>query len=255
MPGLAFLPCLMLVITGVLPCSSQLHEPSSVALKGAINNNEQIHIKIGKNMKPISLIKNKEIYWILVNKKQIKPIIIEKYKLEFGIQEDQWEKIFTIPRVIRDTKIRAFQYKLLFTLTPCNLYLKRIKKSETDRCNWCLDIDDTAHYFAECKKLNKFWSSFAQWFAKMTDQELTLTLEDIMVGYLDKQEYMDTLNACILLAKWHIYKQKLNQKEIFFYKFLCKLKYDIKTERTIAIRSNQPIEYVNTWKIVEDYLT
>jgi hypothetical protein len=221
----------------------------------AINRDEQIHVKIGKNAKPINQIKNREIYWILVNKKQIKPIIIEKHKQELGIQEDQWDKIFTIPKVIRDTKIRAFQYKLLFNLAPCNLYLKCIKRSDTDRCNWCLELDDTIHYFAECKKLNNFWSSFAQWYAKMTDQTLTLTLENIIVGCLEKFEHINTLNACILLAKWHIYKQKLNEKEIFFYKFLCEIKYYINTERTIAIRSNQPIEYINTWKIVEDYLT
>jgi hypothetical protein len=93
-----------------------------------VNSNEQIHLKIGKNVKPINQIKNKEIYWILVNKKQQTPIIIDKFKREYGIQETQWEKIFTIPKEIRDTKIRAFQYKLLYTLTPCNLYLKRIKK-------------------------------------------------------------------------------------------------------------------------------
>jgi hypothetical protein len=221
----------------------------------AINTGEQVHIKIGKNMKPINKIKNKEIYWLLVDKKPIKPIIIEKYKREFGIQEDKWEEIFKIPKIIRDTKIRAFQYKLLFVLTPCNLYLKRIKKSETDRCNWCLEIDDTAHFFAECNELNKFWCSFAQWYAKMTDQTLTLTLADIIVGFLDNIEHLNTLNACIILAKWHIYKQKLDQKEIFFYKFLCELKYYIKTERTIAIRSNKAIEYLNTWQIVEAYIT
>jgi hypothetical protein len=89
----------------------------------------------------------------------------------------------------------------------------------------------------------------------MTNKNLTLTLEDIIVGVLNKEEGVDTLNACLLLAKWHIYKQKLDQHKIFFYKFLCQLKYYIKTERTIAIRSNQPIEYLNTWQIVEEYLT
>jgi hypothetical protein len=155
--------------------------------------------------------------------------------------------------VIKDTKIRAFQYKLLFTLTPCNLYLKHIKKSDTDRCNWCLEIDDTAHYFAECKQLNIFWTSFAQWYAGMTNKPLSITLESIIVGFLDKQENINTLNACMLLEKWHIYKNKLDQKEIFFYKFLCELNYYIKTQRTIAIRSNQPTQYINTWQMVEEH--
>jgi hypothetical protein len=224
-------------------------------VENTISFDEQIHIKIGKNFKPINTLKNKEIYWILIDKKQQKPIIIDKYKREMGIHEEKWEMIFSLPKIIRDTKIRTFQYKLLYILTPCNNYLKRIKKSETDRCHWCPEIDDTAHYFAECKHLSGFWASFAQWYAGMTNKKLNLTLENIIVGVLNKDKGADTLNACLLLAKWHIYKQKLDQQKIFFYKFLCQLKYYIKTERTIAIRSNQPIEYLNTWQIVEEYLT
>jgi hypothetical protein len=144
--------------------------------ENVIDFNEQIHLKIGKNTKPINQIKNKEIYWILINEKRINPIIMDKYKQELGIQKDQWEKIFTTPKVIRDTKIRTFQYKLLYVLTPCNLYLKRIEKSETDRCNWCHEIDDTAHFFAECIMLNSFWNSFALWFAEMTNKPITVTL-------------------------------------------------------------------------------
>jgi hypothetical protein len=190
-----------------------------------INFNEQIHLKIGKSSKPSNKIKNKEIYCILVNKKQQKPIIIDKHKCKLGIEEDQWDTIFTISKVIRNIKIRAFQYKLLFTLTHTHFYLKHIKSSDTDRCNWCLEIDDTAHYFAECKQLNVFWTSFAQWYAGMTHKPITITLDNIIVGVLNKQAGIDTLNACILLAKWHICKNKLNQKETFFYQFLCELKY------------------------------
>ena len=84
----------------------------------AIDFKEQIHLNINNNPKNLNLIKNKDIYWIFVNKIKIKPIIIDKFKRELGIDEDRWKSIFTIPRVIRNTKIRAFQYKLLYKLTP-----------------------------------------------------------------------------------------------------------------------------------------
>ena len=185
-----------------------------------INPNEQIYMKIGKKEKPLNLIKNKDLYWILVNQKMETPIIISKYKRELGIQEDQWDTIFTIPKIIRNTKIRAFQYKLLYKLTPCNKYLKQIKKSDTEKCNWYTETDDTVHFYAECHLLQHFWSSFATWYAGISNKTLAITLENIIVGVINKNKDTDTLNACILLAKWHIYKQKLNQSEIFFYKFL-----------------------------------
>jgi hypothetical protein len=59
----------------------------------------------------------------------------------------------------------------------------------------------------------------------------------------------------MLLAKWHIYKQKLNQAEIFFYKFLCELKYFISIEKIISIKNNKLQQYTDMWKIVEEYIT
>jgi hypothetical protein len=103
--------------------------------------------------------------------------------------------------------------------------------------------------------LNSFWTSFANWYAGMINKNLKITLENIIVGFLDKNEKTDTLNACMLLAKWHIYKNKLNHNHIFFYRFICELKYYIQTERTIAIKNNQAINYINTWQMVEQYIT
>jgi hypothetical protein len=94
----------------------------------SINFREQIHININKKPKILNKLTNKDIYWILVKNIQVKPIIIEKFKHELGIEENRWKTIFTIPRVVRDTKIRAFQYKLLYKLTPCNNFFKKNKK-------------------------------------------------------------------------------------------------------------------------------
>ena len=45
----------------------------------AIDFKEQIHYNINNKPKKLNLIKNNDIYWILVNKKKVKPIIIEKF--------------------------------------------------------------------------------------------------------------------------------------------------------------------------------
>jgi hypothetical protein len=88
----------------------------------------------------------------------------------------------------------------------------------------------------------------------MTNKTLTITLENIIVGFTNKEENIDTLNACMLLAKWHIYKQKLNQSEIFFYKFLCELKHFISIEKIISLK-NKLQQYTNMWEIIEEYIT
>jgi hypothetical protein len=57
-----------------------------------------------------------------------------------------------------------------------------------------------------------------------------------------------------MLAKWYIYKCKLNNSLIFFYSFLCDLKYYIITEKTIALRNNKLNTHEKIWQIIENEL-
>jgi hypothetical protein len=221
----------------------------------AINFKEDIHVKIGKLTKNINTIKNNQIYWILVNDIRIESIIMQKLQRELHIEEDKCKIVFTMPRVVLNTKIRAFQFKLLYNLIPTNQYLNKIKRNDTDICNWCTKTDDIAHYFILCTALIPFWNSFTGWCQEMLNENIRFTVEDIIVGVLINNDKYDTINACILLAKWHIYKSKLNQTDAFFYKYLCELRYYINIGKTIAIKNNKLQEFTKKWQMVEEQLT
>jgi hypothetical protein len=221
----------------------------------AIQFNQDTHIKIGKKSKNINSIKNKEIYWTLINDIQIESIVINKLQNELNINEEKCKLVFTMPRVISNTKIRAFQYKLLYNLIPCNLYLKRIKRSDTDTCNWCQKLDDTMHYFVTCSHRTPFWNSFTTWCQNLLEEDINFTVIDVLVGILTKDTKYVVINACLLLAKWRIYKDKLNNSDTFFYKFLCELKYYINIEKSVALKNNKITNYNNIWQKVEEQLT
>jgi hypothetical protein len=116
-------------------------------------------------------------------------------------------------------------------------------------------MDDTAHYFVSCPNLTPFWSSFTQWCQGMLEEKINFTVEDVLLGILETGIRVDTLNACILIAKWHIYKNKLNQEDTFFYIYLCELKSYINTEKNIALKNNKLSQYTHMWQPVEEYLT
>ena len=221
----------------------------------AISFDEEIHIKIGKTMKPLRKITNKDLYWTLVRNIQEEPIFTVKLQQELKIKTEEWPIIFKIPSTISDTKIRAFQYKLLFSLLPCNLYLSRIKRSSTDKCPKCSKLDDTAHYLFECKQVVPFWSSFMNWWNAMSGEITFLDKASALTGFIGQHKNLDTLNACLLLAKWHVYKNKLNDSEIFFYNFLRDVKYNLNIEKTIALRNDKMHKYINKWQFIEDYIT
>jgi hypothetical protein len=160
-----------------------------------------------------------------------------------------------MPRVVSNTKIRAFQYKLLYNLIPTNSYFKKIQKSETDQCNWREETDDTAHYFVRCRHLIPFWNSFTIWCQNLLEEDIRFTVEEVLVGVLEKDTKYNVINAVLLIAKWRIYKDKLNNSDTFFYKFLCELKYYINIEKTIALKNNKLINYNNMWSKVEEQIT
>ena len=216
---------------------------------------DPIFLKINKNLKSLSLITNKDIYWIHVREKQIAPIIKEKLGQMLDIEESDWENIFLISKTVRNTKLRAFQYKVLFNLIPCNLYLKRIKRNDTDKCDQCGMLDDQTHYFYECNQNRIFWSGFNKWWMDVTGINIQIDQKIVLVGCLENTECVDELNACILIAKWHIYRNKLNNELIFFYKYLCELKYALMIEKRIALRSNNMQKFDKTWQKIEEYIT
>jgi hypothetical protein len=216
---------------------------------------DPIFVRIGKVKKIVNTVTNKDIYWVFIENIRQKAIFIDKLNSILDLEDNDWEDIFKMPKVVRNSKIRAFQYKILFNLIPCNLYLYRITKSDTDKCQQCHILDDIFHYFYQCESVNGFWKSFSVWWKNMTGQNIQLDIRIIMVGFTGQSSEAKAINACLLMAKWHLYKCKLNEDSIFFYKFLCELKYSLIIEKAIALREDRIEKYNEMWKDIEDYLT
>jgi hypothetical protein len=93
------------------------------------------------------------------------------------------------------------------------------------------------------------------WWNEMTGSETYLDKRNTITGFVGPQENLETLNACLLLAKWHVYRCKLDESDIFFYNYLSDLKFNLDIEHTIAIRNDKLGKYNSKWQIVEDYIT
>jgi hypothetical protein len=221
----------------------------------AISFNQIITLKIKKKYIPITKVTNKDIYWIFINKIKINPVTKEKLEEITGTVGEEWKEIFKIPLAIRDTKKKTFQYKILFNLIPCNLYLHRIKRSDTNLCITCNKLDDLEHYIYECNQVKPIWISFKNWWNNITHENIELRYDKVLAGFLEAPLKNQALNACIIMVKWYIYKSKLNESQLFFYQFLCDLRYFINIEKIIAIRSNKLQKYTTTWQTIEDNLT
>jgi hypothetical protein len=219
-----------------------------------IDTNEGLYIKIDKHVLPLRYVSNKQVYWKLIKTIQIPHVTKIKWETELEIHEEQWTNIFYNSFKIRDTKIRAFQYKLIMNLVPCNLYLYRIGKTDTYKCNYCANIDHISHYFYECIHTRSFWLSLQNWWNNLSGRNDILDKRAAIIGTAGKNITSDKLNAILQLARWYIYIEKLNLQSPFLYKFLIHLKYKLKTEKFIYLRNNKITKYENLWEDVENYL-
>jgi hypothetical protein len=222
--------------------------------KNTIQRDENLYIRINKQILPTNLITNKEVYWEIVKNKQLPHVTKVKWEQELNIHPNSWSYIFQNALLIRDTKIRSFQYKLTLNLTPCNLYLYRINRSNTYTCNFCQNIDNITHYFYNCNETKQFWNSFQTWWNGMEQSEINIDISTPMFGIKSKNDKFNKLNACLQMARWHIYIEKLNIHEPSLYKLLCLLRYKIRIEKIISLRNNVMNKFDKLWGEIEEQI-
>jgi hypothetical protein len=178
----------------------------------AVSFEETIEVTINNRSKPINQVKNRDFYWVLIKNCQHEPIVLNRILDALKIEDREnfkWGNIFTVNKAVRDRRLKAFQYKILFDLIPCNKYLHQIGKSDTQNCEKCNIKDDLFHYFYNCEHILPFWNSFRLWWENIAEEELILNCTTIKFGIYNQVDKNETLNACIIYAKWHIYKNKL----------------------------------------------
>jgi hypothetical protein len=206
----------------------------------------------------LGVIENRDIYWELVAKKRIKPICANTWCNKFDIEAEDWKIIYKQYAAIKDTKTKAFQFKILNNLLPCNLYLARIGKSDTDKCPKCNVLEDQMHYLVECPEVASIWQHLSRWWKGLTNQDLDLSRRYIIIGLMQrpfKIKMKTQLDEIILAVKWRIHANKQMGENTCFYQVLCSIRNMINIQRLIAIRNDKDGKHSDAWGEIEDYLT
>ncbi len=99
----------------------------------------------------------RDIYWHIINLEGHIHACIQKCPNNYpefnnGVGKI-WINIFKMPfKIVRDTKIQTFQYRILHRILPCNSWLKNIKIKDSNICSFCNEVDDIPHFLLKCEK-------------------------------------------------------------------------------------------------------
>ncbi len=113
-----------------------------------------------------------------------------------------------------------------------------MKLVDNAKCKYCHESDNISHFFLFCPK-DQFWRSFFTWWNNLGDIQIVLHSENleecILFGFQIEGDIFNVLNYCIILAKFHIYCQRIhNNNAINLFQYLIELKNKLKMEHYIC---------------------
>ena len=177
------------------------------------------------------------------SKHEIKSIIRTKPKTEHkstikwnnSFDRLDWKNIFRIcHKTTVDTKIKWFQFRLLYRLLPTKRFLMLRKIKNNSLCDFCNQNDETiCHLFWECPYVQHFWDDLATRFVSKLPHacNLSLSKELILFGCKENVKTDKPFDLLLLAAKYHIYLCKFSETLPSFDIFLKQFKLRYRLEK------------------------
>ena len=170
----------------------------------------------GSGNKSWSLImkRPKNVYSVLV-KPKLSPACILKWSQEF-VNLPNWKHIFLkCKKTTPDSQLKWFQFRLLHRLLPTKRFLYVRKLADSSACTFCSREEETiSHLFWECQHTHKFWTDVNKWLNDncVTCAGMVLTKTLIIFGVESNFKTDCVFDLLILMAKFHVYKCRLQEK-------------------------------------------
>ena len=191
--------------------------------------------------------KCEQFYSMMISSKARIPNGFKKLTADFELSNVQ--EVFSIPYLVAsETYVWSFQYRVLNFILFTNDKLFKIGLSDSDKCSFCgTYTEDLYHLFFNCSFVQAFWNVFTVWRFDLSGEYLTLSLKNIMVGLLQRN---DLLNYLIILGKLTIWECRKNNTSLIFRLFLHKVEVKKQVEKVIAIRNGKLRDFQIRWEFL-----
>ena len=195
------------------------------------------------------------------DKNELKTIIRTKTKFDHSSKQKwndkfdnlNWKYIFRIcHKTTTDTKIKWFQYRLLYRTLPTNRFLSLRKIKNTSLCDFCNSHEETIpHMFWDCQHVQTFWNELYNALLSKIPHLHNLRLNEqlILFGWKEHCRTDRPFDLILLAAKYHIYLCKFSQTLPNVNLFMKQLKLRYKLE----LYYNENIQNENFNQIWRNY--
>lgn len=163
-------------------------------------------------------------------------------KLETNIEPEKWKNIYTYPmKYIKETKLRALQFKIVHYILPTNVFLYKAKLKITPNCTFCqIHLETIEHLLWDCVKSKTIWLQMEDYLHSMFIH-YNFTKENVLLGDANGSELIEHLK---LIIKDSIYQAKIKDRELNLANILQYIKHKAKIERIYM----KPQEHQRKWQ-------
>ena len=160
---------------------------------------------------------NKIAYKYIVSNFQEAPTkVIEKWNSKHN-EEINISSYFTAQykSLAHDTKMRAFQFKIMHRILATNRLLFKMKINPYDLCTFCFTCSESIeHLFWECTIIKNIWFAISNELnLENIIPNLNLGPKTIILGYVEENCHQKTFNIFLTLIKYYIFRCRLDNTD------------------------------------------
>ena len=189
----------------------------------------------------LTKMKNKDYYWLFVKKNTPLVTTLSKWERDLSSNDILWKNYFKqIKFMCKENKLKEFYFKLVHRILVSKKELHLFGVSNNSNCTYCGQPDSISHTFVGCHHSKTFFQNVLQHFNVENATSFTLSDKELLFGksfntidQLQRSPLLKKLNYCMLLAKYYLYNQKLNQIEPEVNEFKNRLNFQYRVEKLV----------------------
>ena len=209
------------------------------------NDNDQHNTKASLTTKGITCKQSRSIF---VKRKFKEPLANNRLRT-LGVNElDKINEIHSLSfKMTKETKLSIFQFKIIHNILPHKVLLHKMKITDSDLCLYCGSQETLQHLLASCPSLRTFWSDVLTWWNSSSTCNILFDEPKILYGYNSGDPRCLLLNYYILIAKFHIFRSKIDSKSPTFPAFMALLKEKLLVYKAAAVANKTLQNFQTRW--------
>ena len=203
-----------------------------------------------------SVNKGTKNHYVIFNRSTHEPTCCERWNEKLN-REINWKETFTKVKRIQDVRLKWFQIRLIHRIIATNQVLVKINVCDSDLCHSCKEKSESIqHIFWECHTVQRFWSAFTHCLKEKCIHMTHLKIDEEMVicGNKTNSKTDEVFDFILLLAKYYIYKCRLDHCDAHIQPFLMYLKRRYNIEKCISLQNMKNDSFQMKWILYQSLM-